>query len=208
LRDVQGIRPRLRATCTAWVLRLTFSVEESRGVGLHGVFAHKERSRHLARAHAAGDVLQDLQLPWRDAQLRGLGVVADESSIRHGDLPNDDHFFRSGEGQPEADAHRREDQRNQAAVDLDGVLDDQEPVFDQPQGNDEQAAARAVKEDRLLHSQRIRQARASSGILKRLFLSQPRGFARRTPRHALSRAPLAWLAQRSFARNRKRAAGL
>jgi hypothetical protein len=37
------------------------------------------------------------------------------------------------------------------------VLDDEETILDEPEGGDEEAAADPVKQDRLLHSQRIRQ---------------------------------------------------
>ena len=48
------------------------------------------------------------------------------------------------EFQTEPDADRRKDQRNQPAVNLDRVIEDEKLIFGHPQGGDEQSAAGPV----------------------------------------------------------------
>ena len=69
---------------------------------------------------------------------------------RYGDLLQDHPGF--GQLEPEPDAERDEDERNDAAVDLERVLEDQEAVLDELERRDQDAAKDAVKEDGLLHA--------------------------------------------------------
>ena len=62
----------------------------------------------------------------------------------HRDFLDDQHFFLPGQLQAEPDAEPGEEQGNQPAVDLERVLHDQKAKLDQPEHDDQHAAAEAV----------------------------------------------------------------
>ena len=62
-----------------------------------------------------------------------------------------DGFATARDLESEPDAERREEQGDERAIELDGVLDDDEAVFGVLQGDDEEAADETEDEDVALH---------------------------------------------------------
>jgi hypothetical protein len=91
-----------------------------------------------------------------NAELGDLGLVPDERGAgwnRHRHFADDHDFLRPGEREPEPDANGGEHDRDQAAGDLERVLDHKKPVFRELERRDQKTTADPVDEDDLLHSQ-------------------------------------------------------
>src|SRR2546423_4956541 len=136
-------------------------VEQTTRVRFHRVLADEQFGGDLAGAEPRRDRLEDLELSWGDAELshaRRIGDervgYADQYLDGHGHLAHDDRFARSRELEAEPDADDREQKRDDAAVDLDRVLDDEKPVLDELEAGDQQTTEEAVQHNRLFHAYR------------------------------------------------------
>jgi DNA repair photolyase len=133
-------------------------------VCLDGVFGNEKLRGDLAIAEAAGDQGEDFELAGRDAEGLLAGRIGSEgftaagfrgSFRRDSHFPHHDRFAdgfataRDAEAKP--DAEGREQDGDERAVELDGVLDDDEAVFGVLEGGDEEAADETENEDVALH---------------------------------------------------------
>jgi hypothetical protein len=120
-------------------------VEGACTVCLDGVLGDEELRGDLSIAEAAGDQAEDFQLASGDAEGLLLGCVGREG-LEGGGFRRDEHFphhnrfatARDAEAEP--DAEGCEEDGDESAVELDGVLDDDEAVFGVLEGGDEKAA--------------------------------------------------------------------
>jgi hypothetical protein len=123
-------------------------------VGLDGVLAHEQPLGDLLVAQARRHGLEDVQLAGREAQSRHPGLVAHERlgpprGHLHAHFPRHHAFARELLTEPDAD--HGEEQRHDATVELERVLDDQVSIFDQLEQRDHRAAQQAIEEHGLLH---------------------------------------------------------
>ena len=135
-------------------------VEGAGTVCLDGVFGNEKLRGDLAIAAAAGDEGEDFELACRDAEGLLLGRIRSEG-FEGGRFRGDKHFphhdrFADGfatarDAEAEPDAEGREEDGDERAVELDGVLDDDEAVFGVLEGGDEEAADETEDEDVALH---------------------------------------------------------
>jgi hypothetical protein len=79
------------------------------------------------------------------------GSVADRHLDADGDLLDDDGLLSLRQLEPEPDPEDREQQRHDTAVDLERVLDHEEPILDELEPGDEDTAQQAKEKDRFLH---------------------------------------------------------
>ena len=139
-------------------------VEGAGTVCFDGVFGDEKLRGDLAIAEAAGDEGEDFELAWCDTEgllVDRVGSEGDLSLGRGGGLRGDKHFlhhdrFADGfttarDAEAEPDAEGREEDGDECAVELDGVLDDDETVFGVLEGGDEEAANETEDEDVPLH---------------------------------------------------------
>ncbi len=127
---------------------------------LDGVFGNEKLRGDLAIAEAAGDQGEDFELACRDAEGLLVGRIRSEG-FEGGGFRGDKHFphhdrFADGfsiarDAETEPDAEGREEDGDERAVELDGVLDDDEAVFGVLEGGDQEAADEAEDEDMALH---------------------------------------------------------
>src|SRR5438094_660297 len=157
LRDLHGLR-------TTFGVEL---VEDAARVRLYRVLAHEQLGGNLPRAEPRRDRLQNLELAGSDAKLAHARRVGNERFggpdayfDRHGYLAHDDRFSRSRQLEPEPDADQCEEQGDDAAVNLDRVLDDEKSIFDELEASDQDAAQQAIQENRLFHAPNIAMVRA------------------------------------------------
>jgi hypothetical protein len=129
-------------------------------VCLDGVFGDEKLRGNLAIAETAGDQGKDFELACRNAEGLLLGLIGSEG-FEDGGLRGDKHFpyhnrfaygfatARNAEAQPNTEG--REENGDERAVELHGVLDDDEAVFGVLEGGDEQAADETEDDDMALH---------------------------------------------------------
>ena len=124
---------------------------------LHRILAHRESLGDLAIAEAIGNELQDLVLAGRDTEPcharrigreRSRGLRWRRGRSRDQDFLDDHRLPGTRHPEAEPDAERREEECDEGAVDLDRVLDDEEPVLDQLEDVDQNSRKSAVDEDR------------------------------------------------------------
>lgn len=137
-------------------------VEGAGAVCLDGVFGNEKLRGDLAIAEAAGDQGEDFELTCRDAQGLLLGRIGSERFEGRG-FRGDEHFpdhdrFADGfatarDAEAEPDTEGREEDGDERAVKLDGVLNDDEAVFGVLEGGDEEAADQTEDEDVALHDE-------------------------------------------------------
>ena len=120
-------------------------VEKTAGVSLDGVLADEEALGDFAVGEAGGDEAEDFEFAWGDAEGGEAGGVGGERS--GGGLGRWGGGLFASEGQAEPDAERGEDNGDQAAVDFEGVLDDEEAVLGEFEEGDEEAAEKAEEDD-------------------------------------------------------------
>ena len=96
-------------------------------MGLDGVLADEEAIGDLAVAETLGDEGEDFELARGDAEGVELGLVEGEGF--GGDSFDDDRLAGFGELDAEPDAEAGEEDGDECAVDLEGVLDDEELVL-------------------------------------------------------------------------------
>jgi len=131
-------------------------VEGAGTVCLDSVFGNEKVRGDLAIAEAAGDQGKDFELTCRDTQGLLLGRIGSEG-FEGGGFRGNKHFlhhdrFADGfaaarDAEAEPDAEGREEEGDESAVELDGVLDDDEAVFGVLEGGDEEAADETEDED-------------------------------------------------------------
>jgi len=129
-------------------------------VCLDGVFGNEKLRGDLAIAEAAGDQGEDFELSRRDAEGMLVGRIGSEG-FEGGGFRGDQHFPHHGrfadgfatarDAEAEPDAEGREEDGDERAVELDGVLDDDEAIFGVLEGGDEEAADETEDEDVALH---------------------------------------------------------
>ena len=112
-------------------------VEEATRVSLDCVLADEEFVGDFAVAHALRDQFEDFQFASRDAEIFQSLFIQGEG-LRRGDrnFLDDQDFLLFREFQPQPDAERGEDQRDESGINLDRVLDDQKLELDQLQHDD------------------------------------------------------------------------
>jgi hypothetical protein len=133
-------------------------------VCLDGVFGDEKLRGNLAIAEAAGDQREDFELACRDPEALLLGRVASKGFSggfrRDKHFPHHDRFADSfataRDAEAEPDAEGREQDGHERAVQLDGVLDDDEAVFGVVEDGDKEAADEAEDEDVALHDRGVR----------------------------------------------------
>jgi hypothetical protein len=125
-------------------------------VGLHRILGNEELLPDLAVAQPLSDQGQDLVLTWGEADLLQFLSVGREGAGREEggrdfpddvDFLDDDDLLRARSSQSEVDAEEREDDSDQAAVDLGGIFVDEVLVLDELQQGDENAANGSVERD-------------------------------------------------------------
>jgi hypothetical protein len=157
-----------------------------------GVFGDEELCGDLAIAEAAGDQGEDFELARRDAEglLAGCvggkrdrvgnerGFRGDKHFLHYNRFPDcfPDRFAAACDAEAEPDAEGREEDGDERAVELDGVLDDDEAVFGVLEGGDEEAADEAEDEDVALHDRVVKKYNGDgegvgspSGVLQGLY---------------------------------------
>jgi hypothetical protein len=124
-------------------------IEGARTVCLNSVFGDEKLRGDLSIAEAAGDQGEDFELAGGDAEglllgcvgsegLEGAGFRRDKHFPHHNRFA--DRFATACDAEAEPDAKGREEDGDESAVELDGVLDDDEAVFGVLEGGDEEAA--------------------------------------------------------------------
>src|SRR5882762_2765351 len=101
-------------------------------MGLDRVLAHIKLPSDLAIAHASGDQFKDLKLPPRNTQILAFSLIRDEwfpSPDR--DFLHNDPLPRSSQLTAKPDTKNRKRRRDQSAVNLHRMLDDQKSIFRQ-----------------------------------------------------------------------------
>jgi hypothetical protein len=169
-------------------------VESASTVCLDGVFGNEKLRGDLPIAEAAGDQGENFELTCRDAEGLLLGGIGNKGgsewarigSDGGGSFCGDKHFLHhdrladgftdclaaARDAKAEPDAEAREEDGDERAVELDGVLDDDEAVFGVLEGGDEEAADETEDEDVALHD----------GVVKKYIPAYPR---LRSPLNAL-----------------------
>jgi hypothetical protein len=148
-------------------------VEGAGTVGLDGIFGNEELRGDLAIAVAAGDKGEDFELACRDAEgllasgigregLEGRGFCGDEHFLHHHRFA--DGFAAARDAEAEPNAEGREEDGNERAIELDGVLDNDEAVFGVLEGGDEETADETEDENVAPHD----------GVVKKYILACPR----------------------------------
>ena len=127
---------------------------------LNGVFRNEKLRGDLAIAETAGDQGENFELACRDSEGLLVGHIGSEG-FEGGSLRGDKHFphhdrFADGfatvrDAEAEPDAEGREEDCDERTVEFDGVLDDDEAVFDVLEGGDEEATDETEDEDVALH---------------------------------------------------------
>src|SRR3954463_11171221 len=126
---------------------------------LHGVFAGEQLLGDLAVTQAGRNQLEDLQLARRDAKLLLTRDIGNERARdRRGNLhfTDDDAIARSRDAEPQPNPERREEQRDQATVYLDRMLDEEVAILDQLEAGDQDSTEHAVDENSLPHAEKNR----------------------------------------------------
>ena len=136
-------------------------VKDPAGVSLYSVFAHKELFGDLSVAETLCDEFQYFQFARRNAEGFAFGVVGAKGFAAllnllveakgNGDFLCDNALLLAGQLQAEPDAESGKCRGNQASVDFDGVVEDEEAVLHPFQRGDKHASDQAVEEDIAFH---------------------------------------------------------
>ena len=125
----------------------------------HRVLADDQAFGHHAVAQPRRHRLEDLELPWRDAEFgHTIGISLERHCNRylyferHWHLVHHHGLARTREVESQPDPEGGEDERDDAAVDLERVLDDEKAVLHKLEHRDQHAAEDAVDQDSLLHA--------------------------------------------------------
>src|SRR5689334_5983491 len=117
-------------------------------MGLDRVLAHEELGGDFAITHSLSDQLRDFQFTRRNRQLRNLLFIQDKRRRSwNRDLANDNLFgrLRQRETQPNADPGK--DRRDQPAINLKGMLNDQKSILHPLQKRDQDTAGESIYKD-------------------------------------------------------------
>ena len=131
-------------------------VEGAGTVRLDGVFGNEQLRGDLPIAEAARDQVQDFQFPRRNAKgllprrvgrkrLEGGRIRRNQHFLHHDRFA--DSFATPRDPQAEPDAEGRKKNSYQRAVDLDGMLDNNESVFSVLERRNQEAADETEDED-------------------------------------------------------------
>jgi len=105
-------------------------VENTAGVGLDRVLAHRKPPGDLAVAHTLGYQFKDLKLAAGDAEVLSFSLVRDERFPgRDKDFLHNDPLLRPCQLEAEPDTKNGKGRRRQSTVDFDRMLDYQEPIL-------------------------------------------------------------------------------
>lgn len=139
-------------------------VEGARAVCLDSVFGNEKLRGDLAIAETAGDQGEGFEFACRDAKgllanrvrnerLDGRRFRGDKHLFHHDTFLDGltDCFAIARDAETEPDAKGREEDRDERAVQLHGVLNDDEAVFGVLKGGDKEAADETEDEDVALH---------------------------------------------------------
>jgi len=127
-------------------------VEDAAGMGLDRVLADEELLGDLTVAQTTGDQFEDLELAAGDAEVFSFLLVGDEWFSNWGrDVLHDDCLLGLGELEAEPDSENGKGGGDEAAVDLERMLDDEEPVLSPLEHGDQDATEQAVDQDVALH---------------------------------------------------------
>jgi hypothetical protein len=149
-------------------------VEGAGTVCLDGVFGNEKLRGDLAIAETAGDQGEDFELARGNANGVLVARIGSER-LGGGRFRRDTHFshhdrFANGfattrDAEAEPDAEGREEDGDERAVELNGVLDDDEAVFGVLEGSDEKSADKTEDDDVALHGvvKKYTQARITHG---------------------------------------------
>src|SRR5207244_3313473 len=128
-------------------------VEQPAGMGLDSVLANEKSFSDLAVTQTVGNQPEYFQFAFGDRQfLQSFFVQSkrspggDQDFSLDDQLPFDDDLLFPRKLEPEPDAHAGEDQRRQAAVNLDRVLHYDKAIFNDLERRDQQPATKAVDE--------------------------------------------------------------
>jgi hypothetical protein len=135
-------------------------VEDAGTVRLDGVLRNEKLRGDLAIAEAAGDQVEDFKLACGDAEgllavriggkrFKDAGFRGDGHFPDHHGFADDFAIARDAEAEP--DAESGEEDGDEGAVELDGVLDDDEAVLGVLESGDEEPANETEDEDVALH---------------------------------------------------------
>jgi len=137
---------------------------------LDGILGNEKLRGDLAIAEAAGHQGKDFELTCCNAEGLLLGLIGSERFGGDG-LRGDKHlphhnrftygFATARNAEPQPDTEGREEDGDKRAIELDGVFNDDEAVFGDLEGGDEEAADEAEDEDMALH-----------GVLKKYIVAQ------------------------------------
>jgi hypothetical protein len=166
--DVDGLRQEAQFFAALDGLGAAGGSELIEGAGtvcLDGVFRNEKLRGDLAIAEAAGDQGEDFELARRNTQGLLAGGIGSERFKRrclrgnkyfpyHDRFPYG--FTAACDAQSEPDSEGREEDGNERAVELDGVLDDDEAVFGVLERGDEEAADETEDENVALHDGVVR----------------------------------------------------
>ena len=132
---------------------------------LDGVLGNVKLGGDLAIAETAGDQGEDFEFARRDAEALLASRIGSEG-FEGGDFGGDkdfphhdrfaDGFATARDAEAEPDAEGREENGDERAVEFDGVLDDDEPVFGVLEGGDKKAADETEDEDVTLHDEGVK----------------------------------------------------
>ena len=144
---------------TAWVRRAAPSLSKARAQCVLTVFSETKScvaiSRLLrpwaTRVRTSSSRAVMPRVCWRAAlgAKVGGGFRGDKHFLHHYRFA--DGFATAGDAEAEPDAEGREENGDERAVELDGVLNDDEAVFSVLEGGDEEAADETEDEDVALH---------------------------------------------------------
>src|SRR5215469_4421242 len=127
-------------------------VKDAAGMSLYGVFAHEELFGDFPVAETLGDEAQYFQFARRDGEGFAFAVVRAKGFAGwNGDFLYDHPLLFVGQLQAKPDAESGKRRCNQASVDFDGVLDDEEAVLRPFQRSNENAGDQTVQEDMTFH---------------------------------------------------------
>jgi len=138
-------------------------------VCLDGVFGNEKLRGDLAIAEAAGDHGEDFELAavmprvcWRTVLgAKGRGFRGNTYFLHHDRFADGLATARDAEAKPYAEG--REKDGDERAVELDGVLDDDEAVFGVLEDGDEDAADETEDEDVALHDGVVKKYNGDGG---------------------------------------------
>src|SRR5262245_13283720 len=122
-------------------------IQQTARVRFNRVLADEELFRNLTVTHSLRNQLEDLELTFGNSQIANSFCIDYKRFCdRNGDFLKDYNFLFSSQLESKPDPNTRKQDGRQAAIDLDGVLDNDKSIFDVLQKSDENAAAKSVDE--------------------------------------------------------------